>query len=116
VTATDATGLGERPLQVVQLEQSPAFRSNLGLVEVTGNAVDLDISAFTPDSKVASHFQTHLEGNQFNQLGSFFSTLGFGNTYNGRVAVTVIGGSGRVAAYGSVIDAQTQDPTYVPAQ
>lgn len=116
VTATDATGLGDRPLQVVQLEQSPAFRSNLGLVEVTGNAVDLDISAFTPDSKVAAHYQTHLEGNQFNQLGSFFTTLGLGNTYNGRVAVSVVGGSGRVAAYGSVIDNLTQDPTYVPAQ
>ncbi len=116
VTATDATGLGERPLQVVQLEQSAAFRSNLGLVEVTGNAVDLDIAAFTPDSKVAAHYQTHLEANQFNQLGSFFATLGLGNTYNGRVAVSVIGGTGRVAAYGSVIDSQTQDPTYVPAQ
>lgn len=116
VTATDAIGIGDRPLQVVQLEQSPAFRSNVGLVEVTGNAVDIAIDAFTPDSKVAAHYQTHLDAGQFNQLGSFFTQLGFGNVYNGRVAVSVIGGTGKVAAYGSVIDALTQDPTYVPAQ
>jgi hypothetical protein len=30
--------------------------------------------------------------------------------------VSVTGGSGRVTAYGSVIDQLTQDPTYVMAQ
>lgn len=116
VTATDATGLNERPLQVVQLEQSPAFRSNLGLVEVTGNPVVLDIAAFSPDSKVAAHVQKTLNAFEFSQLGSIFSQLGFPNTYNGRIAVSVVGGSGRVAAYGSVVDNRTLDPTYVPAQ
>lgn len=116
VTATDATGLNERALQVVQLEQSPAFRSNLGLVEVTGNPVVLDIAAFSPDSKVAAHVQKTLNGFEFSQLGSIFSQLGFPNTYNGRIAVSVIGGTGRVAAYGSVVDNRTLDPTYVPAQ
>jgi len=32
------------------------------------------------------------------------------------VSVRVVGGSGRVAAYSSVIDNQSFDPTYVPAQ
>jgi hypothetical protein len=36
--------------------------------------------------------------------------------YNGRVTVKVISGEGKVTAYGSAIDAITQDPTYVPAQ
>jgi len=30
--------------------------------------------------------------------------------------VSAIEGNGRVAAYASVIDLQTNDPTYVPAQ
>jgi len=38
------------------------------------------------------------------------------NIYNARIAVSVTGGSGRVAAYGSVIDNKSLDPTYVPAQ
>src|SRR5262249_14526396 len=116
VTATDATGLNERPLQVVQLDQSPAFRSNLGPVEVTSYPVVVAIAAFTPDSKVAAHVQKTLNGFEFSQLGSIFSQLGFGNTYNGRIAVSVIGGNGRVAAYGSVVDNRTLDPTYMPAQ
>jgi hypothetical protein len=117
VTATDAVGLGDRPLQVVQLEQSPAFRSNLGLVEVTGNPVTLDIAAFTPDSKIAAHTQVPLGPGQFIQLGSIFSNIGFtSNVYNGRIAVTVVSGTGRAAAYGSVVDNRTLDSTYVPAR
>src|SRR5437867_220114 len=117
VAAADAIGVGDRPLQVVQLEQSPAFRSNLGLVEVTGNPVTLDVAAYTPESKIAAHTTVTLAPGQFTQLGSIFAGLGFtSNVYNGRIAVTATGGSGRAAAYGSVIVNRTQDPTYVPAQ
>jgi hypothetical protein len=38
------------------------------------------------------------------------------NTYNARVSVEVTRGTGRVSAYGSVIDNLSLDPTYVPAQ
>jgi len=37
-------------------------------------------------------------------------------TYNARLSVRVISGEGKITAYGSVIDNQTQDPTYVPGQ
>jgi hypothetical protein len=39
-----------------------------------------------------------------------------GQTYNARISVEVISGTGRVTAYGSVIDNESKDPTYVPAQ
>ena len=116
VAPTDGVGAGERPLEVLQLEQSPAFRSNLGLFELTGNSVNLEIDAFSPDSKVAVKVPVTLAGNQFQQLGSIFASVGFPTTYNGRIEVKVTGGSGRVSAYGSVIDNRTEDPTYVPAQ
>lgn len=116
VSAQDGTGLNERALQVVQLEQSPNFRSNLGLVEVTGNPVTVQLDGYAPESKIAAHKIVDLQPYQFVQLNGVFTQMGFPNVYNGRVAVTVISGSGRVAAYGSVIDNRTQDPTYVPAQ
>jgi len=116
VTAAEAVGVGERTLQVVQLEQSPSFRSNLGLVEVTGNPVTIEILGFTPESKIAARVVKDLAGGEFSQLGNVFTSMGFGNVYNGRVSVRAIGGSGRVAAYGSVVDSRTADPTYVPAQ
>jgi hypothetical protein len=117
VGAADSVGLGERSLQVVQLENSPAYRTNLGLVEVTGKPVTIEIQAYNPDSKAAAKTSVTLGAGQFLQQGSIFPALGFtNNVYNGRISVTVTGGTGRVAAYGSVIDNRTSDPTYVPAQ
>lgn len=117
VTSSDAIGVGDRPLQIVQLEQSSAFRTNVGMVEVTGNPMVVDVAAYSSDSKVAAHTQVPLAPGQFLQLGSIFSQMGITtNFYNGRISITALSGTGRVAAYGSVIDNQTQDPTYVPAQ
>ncbi len=116
VTAADAVGLGDRTLQIVQLEESPAFRTNLGLVEVTGNSATVELLAYTPDSKVAAKATIPLAAGQYLQQGQIFKSLGFSNVYNGRISARVVGGTGRVAAYGSVIDNRTTDPTYVPSQ
>jgi len=116
VTASDAVGLNERALNVVQLEQSPSFRSNVGLIEVTGNPVTVEIRGYAPDSKIVATTTRTLNPGEYTQLGSIMASMGFGNVYNGRISVRVIDGTGRVASYGSVIDNRTQDPTYVPAQ
>ncbi|HXH37234.1 MAG TPA: DUF4214 domain-containing protein, partial [Thermoanaerobaculia bacterium] len=116
VTTADAVGNGDRTLQIVQLEESPAFRTNLGLVEVTGNPATVELQAYSPDSKVATKTTVPLAAGQYLQLNQIFKSLGFSSVYNGRISATVTGGTGRVAAYGSVIDNRTTDPTYVPSQ
>jgi hypothetical protein len=116
VTAAEAVGNGDRALQIVQLEESPAFRTNLGLVEVTGNPITVELLAYTPDSKVAARTVVPLGAGEYLQKGGIFKSLGFNNVYNGRITARVISGTGRVAAYGSVIDNRTTDPTYVPSQ
>jgi hypothetical protein len=58
--------------------------------------------------------QITLAPNEFRQFS--LDSFGLGTLYNARVTVKVIGGTGKVTAYGSVIDQQTQDPTYVLAQ
>jgi len=116
VTATDAVGNGERALQIVQLEESPAFRTNLGLVEVTGNPITVELLAYTPDSKVAGKLTLPLGAGEYLPKNGIFKSFGFNNVYNGRITARVISGTGRVAAYGSVIDNRTTDPTYVPSQ
>lgn len=115
-TANDAASRTNRALQILQLEESERFRSNVGVVEVTGEPVSLEISAVVPDSKVETRMLVQLEGNELKQIGRIFQQLGLGRVYNGRVAVKVISGSGKVLAYGSVIDNSTGDATYVPAQ
>lgn len=117
LSPTAGIGLGDKPLQVLQLEESVAFRSNVGLAELSGNPVKVRISAYVPDSKVTPILDVDLPANGFIQYGKLLASLLPGQTtYNGRVTVTVLSGSGRVTAYGSVIDNATSDPTYVPAQ
>lgn len=116
VTTADSVGNGDRALQVLQLEESPAFRTNLGLVEVTGNDATVELLAYSPDSKVAARLVVPLSAGQYIQKGGIFKSMGFNNVYNGRITARVISGTGRIAAYGSVVDNRTTDPTYVPSQ
>jgi len=114
----EGVGRAERALQVLQLEQSDRFRSNLGLAELSGNPATVRVSLTLPDSPVTPSVNVDLAPNEFRQLNRVIESLiGSGTqSYNGRVTVEVIAGTGRVTAYGSVIDNESKDPTYVPAQ
>jgi len=115
VTPADAVGNGDRSLQLLQLEDSPRYRTNLGLAEVTGKPATAEVTVVLPDSKVAPKVQIPLAAFEYRQF-SIISSLGLGNVYNARISVRVIDGQGKVTAYGSVIDQKTQDPTFVPGQ
>lgn len=114
VTAAEAAGLGDKPLNILQIESSVRYRSNIGLVEVTGKPVTAMVTVIPPDAKFAPQVEVTLKPNEFLQLP--MAAFDAGTVYNARVIVRVTGGQGRVAAYGSVVDMQTQAPTYVPGQ
>ena len=116
VTANDAAALGTRPLQILQIEESDRYRTNVGFAEVTGKGAKIEVTAVPSDSKVAASTQIDLAPNQFVQYPQLLKSMGLTNMYNARVTVKVISGQGRVTAYASVIDMQTNDPTFVPAQ
>jgi len=115
VTTAESIASGDRPLQILQAEDSVRYRTNLGLAEVTGKPAGVDISVNLPDSKVTPVVHVDLAANDFQQF-NVFKALGLENTYNARITVRVTTGDGRVTAYGSVVDMLTNDPTYVPAQ
>ncbi|MFL6248501.1 MAG: beta strand repeat-containing protein [Thermoanaerobaculia bacterium] len=116
VTPNESAGVGSRPLQILQVEESNRFRSNIGLAETTGNPVKLEIAIVPPDAKFTVVSEVQLQANEFRQIGSLLRSVGLQDTYNARVTVRAIEGTGRVTAYASVIDMLTNDPTYVPAQ
>ncbi|HUP46280.1 MAG TPA: hypothetical protein VM779_12285, partial [Thermoanaerobaculia bacterium] len=116
VTPDQAVGVGSRPLQILQVEESPRFRSNIGIAEVTGNSAMVELTIIPPDSKVSARLQVQMGPNQFRQLNSLLAVMGLTNTHNARVAVRVLSGQGRVTAYAATIDAITHDPTFIPAQ
>jgi hypothetical protein len=115
VTPAQSVGVSDRALQILQLEQSSRFRTNIGLDETSGQSAKVEVTLIVPDS-IASPVVTYdLAANEFRQFSLADFNLGSA-IYNARVTVKVVGGSGRVTAYGSAIDLVTQDPTYVPAQ
>ncbi|HYR29764.1 MAG TPA: hypothetical protein VEU30_14945, partial [Thermoanaerobaculia bacterium] len=116
VTPAESVAVGSRPLQLLQVEESDRYRSNIGFAEVTGNPVKLEVSVVPPDAKFTATVQVDLAANEFRQLNSMLAALGIGNVYNARISVRAIEGAGRATTYASVIDAKTNDPTYVPAQ
>lgn len=115
VTPAESVGLGDRALQLLQLEQSSRFRTNIGVVETSGQPATVEMRITIPDSITTPVVTIPLAGNEFRQIP--LSSFGITDAvYNARVSVKVIEGNGRVTAYGSAIDEITQDPTYVPAQ
>jgi uncharacterized repeat protein (TIGR01451 family) len=116
ITPAEAAGVDSRPLQLLQIEESNRYRTNVGLAEVTGNPVTVEISVVPPDAKFTIVTEVTLAANEFRQIGSLLRAVGLSDTYNARVAVRVVGGGGWVTAYASVIDQVTQDPTYLAAQ
>jgi hypothetical protein len=116
VTPNDGVGRGQRALQILQVEESDRYRSNIGIAEVNGKPATVEVTAVPPDSKFAVTMQTTLAANEFRQYGSLIRSLGLPDTYNARITVRVVDGDGKVTAYASVIDQKTQDPTFVPAQ
>lgn len=115
VTPEEAVGAGERSLNLLQLEESSEFRTNIGIFETAGRDATVEVSLILPDSKVNAKIQFPLPANGFVQFP--LAAFNVGNAvYNARAVVRVTTGSGRVSAYGSVIDWRTNDSTYVPAQ
>lgn len=115
VTPADAIGKGDAPLQVLQAEQSVRARVNLGIGEVTGNPATVEVTLFLPDSKVAPSTQIPLPANGFIQI-PVIESFGLTNVYNARISLRVVDGTGKIGAYGSVIDMATQAPVGIPAQ
>lgn len=116
ITPAEGIGAGDRALQILQLEESDQFRSNVGLSELTGNGATVRLTLQLPDTKVTASTEVTLAPNEFRQLRPIVGLNPGKQTYNARLTVEVIGGTGRVTAYGSVIDNESKDPTYVPAQ
>jgi hypothetical protein len=115
VTAIDAAGKGDRDLQILQVEDSSRYYTNVGIAEVTGKPVTVEVAVVLPDSKVSPKVQIPVAANGFFQQ-TLIQAIGLSNVYNARVTVHVIDGDGKITAYGSVIDQKTKDATYVPAQ
>lgn len=117
ISADQGVGKENRALQILQVEENDQFRTNLGIVELTGLPAVVEVTAVTAGMGLAAgQMQITLKPNEFLQVNSVLHQLGIQTTHDARISVKVVSGNGRVGAYASVIDNHTNDPTYVPGQ
>jgi parallel beta-helix repeat protein/VCBS repeat-containing protein len=116
ITPQQAITASSRPLQLLQVEESNRFSTDVGVAEVGGKAVDLEISIIPQDAKVAAKTTLSLGANEFRTMKQLLKSIGVEGAYNARVTVKVVGGSGAATAYASTKDLKTNDLTFVPAQ
>lgn len=119
VTPNDTAALGSRALQLLQVEESNRYRTNVAIAETAGKSAKVEISIIPPDAKFSASTVVDLAPNQFIQFNQLLKGAGFAlgdDVYNARVTLRVIEGQGRITGYASVIDVLSGDPTFVPAQ
>ncbi len=107
-TAAEAIGSGDAPISIPGLENSDAFRSNIGFAEIAGASGEVRVRFYGEGGSVASdetygiapfgHVQTNVRAS--------------GEAL--RAEVTLSGGA-RVLTYGSVVDNRSGDALFIPA-
>jgi hypothetical protein len=114
---TDSLTDNAATLYLVGLEESARTRSNVGLVNMGEATASVSVSATIP-GQAERAFSLALVPGQLIQFTRLLATaLGFsGDNANAVVKVKVLGSAGRVLAYASMIDNQSQDAVFVPGR
>ncbi len=97
------------------VREDDAFRTNLGLCEVWGESAEVEVSVLDSSGTELGSETYSLPpfGNlQVNRLVT--EVAGPSSLTEGIAVVTVTSGSGWIAAYLSIVDNSTDDPTYIP--
>jgi len=110
----------DHPAYMIQLASSEnpgnGFRSNVGIVNLSGETAGFDIELFGADGISLGHIPLELEAWEYVQKSRVFAAVGAGELTDGFAVVRTTGESTRFLAYASVIDNRTNDPTYISAR
>ncbi len=99
---------------LMQLQENPAFRTNIGLHNGWRRAAEIEVALFDGDSLPIAYFIETVDPMTTVQLNRPFQTIGGrSDITSGYAVISVLFGQ-EVVAYGSVIDNLTDDPTTVP--
>ena len=115
LTRADALSAGEEGV-LLQLQENAGFRSNLGLVNVSGDTVEVQVDLYRGSGSHVAVWTKSLRPFEMVQATRIFNTVGAGTVDNGFAVVKVTSSDGEVLAFASVVDNGTGDPIYQPAQ
>ena len=89
------------------------FRSNLAVVETTGNSVTYNLQIFDGSGNLVGTKSYSLGGREVGQINTVITDVTGGTGSNERVHLVVTGGTGKMIAVGSRIDNRTGDPSTI---
>jgi subtilisin-like proprotein convertase family protein len=102
------------PHELIQIERSPSFRTNLGAINTSDTAQILRFTLFDAAGHSLGSIDRTLDPFRLTQFPvDAITTSPF---VNGRVEVGIISGGSKALAWASVVDNITGDPIFIPAQ
>jgi hypothetical protein len=105
---------GRNTATIGGLEETEAFRTNLGLCEIWGEAVTVQVAILDDVMTELGHSDITLDPYENVQINRVAKTVaGVSSLSGGLARVTVLSGDGRIGAYLSVVDGATGDPTFI---
>lgn len=107
----------ERPARLIQLSEFSSYRSNLGIVNVTGSPLAVRVRLYTAGGALLGTIQNTAETNLpafgYTQIDKVFQKVTALAIDDGWVEVAALTTAGRFFAFASVIDNPTGDPIFV---
>lgn len=91
------------------------FRTNLGIVQTSSGSFAVRVQLHDTDGTVLAT-KNYSSSSGFLQVNNLLGNMGIGNTVveGGWISVDLLGGSPAYwTAYASIVDAGTDDPTYI---
>ena len=89
------------------------FRSNLAIVETTGNPVQYNVQIYDGSNNLIGTKAYSLDVRQVGQINTVITDVTGGTGTDERLHITVTGGTGQLIAVGSRIDNTTGDPSTI---
>jgi subtilisin-like proprotein convertase family protein len=114
VPTASALAPGAQRVDVIHLESSSQLRTNIGIMEVDGNPAVARVIVYDAAGREVGRGDVAVGGRSVSQIA--LRSLTAATLYGARVSVQNVGISGRIIAYGSVVDNLSGDPIYIPAQ
>ncbi|MCA1732194.1 MAG: hypothetical protein LC732_01165, partial [Acidobacteria bacterium] len=111
IGAVDAAGAPRR-ISMQQIAQNDLFRTNVGIVEGSGESAEVEIAFFDGSGTRVAMVPLVLQPREHRQLDSILASQSV-VLNDGRAEVSVTSATGMVTAYASRIDNRTGDPFVV---
>ena len=110
-----AAGNEGRLIQLQHTISGGGFRTNLGLVNVTGVATAVKVDLYRANGVKLGTVSRTLAGFEYRQIGNVFDDVTSGNVEDGYAVVSTSTEGAAFLAHASVVDNATGDPVFVPA-